>query len=107
MKSLVLVLSLATAPAALVLAACNATSSTAIPGRTLASFERYLTRSLTPTKARLHFGPPDEETGSGLRIFKYRLTDGGKIWLAFPGDAPITYAKLEARDGTMTDLPLD
>jgi hypothetical protein len=65
-----------------------------------------LTGRLTPAVARAQFGPPDEETGSGLRIYIYRLADGRRLWLGFPGDAPIVYAKVQAIDGAMSDLPL-
>ena len=109
MKRVLLAITLALTPAALPFAsACNSSSkaTTATPGRTLASFEPFLTRTLTPAAARQQFGAPDEETGSGLRIYKYRLDDGRTLWLGFPGDRPITYAKLETRDGTITDLTL-
>ena len=74
--------------------------------RNLQDFQPYLTMRLTPALARAQFGPPDEETGSGLRIYVYRLDDGRRLRLGFPGDAPIVYAKVEAHDGAMSDLPL-
>jgi hypothetical protein len=75
-------------------------------GRTLTAFQPYLTRTLTPVIARAQFGAPDVETGSGLRIYKYRLDAGRTLWLWFPGDEPIVGARLEATDGTFTDLTL-
>jgi hypothetical protein len=75
-------------------------------GRTLTAFQPYLTRTLTPAIARAQFGAPDVETGSGLRIYKYRLDAGRTLWLWFPGDDPIVGARLEATDGTFTDLTL-
>ena len=72
----------------------------------LTKFEPYLNSQLTPAIARARFGPPDEETGSGLRIFIYKLTDGRRLWLGFPGEAPITYARIEGVDGVFTDVPL-
>jgi hypothetical protein len=56
--------------------------------------------------ARSQFGSPDEITGSGLLIYKYRLGDGPTLWLGFPGEAAIVYARLESKDGTFSDLPL-
>jgi len=84
----------------------NSTPTSAREERTLASFQPFLTRALTPSAVRAQFGAPDEVTGSGLLIYKYRVDGGRTLWLAFPGEAPITYAKLEAKDGTLTDLAL-
>jgi hypothetical protein len=56
--------------------------------------------------ARARLGAPDEETGSGLIIYKYRLSGNRTLWLGFPGYAPITYAQLEAPDGTRSTLTL-
>ena len=80
--------------------------SSPAPVSALSRFEPYLNAQLTPAIARARFGQPDEETGSGLRIYIYKLTDGRRLWLGFPGDAPITYARIEGLDGTFTDLPL-
>ena len=92
--------------AATVSDACSRTPTSSPNERTLAAFEPFLTHQLTPASVRAKFGAPDEETGSGLRIFKYRLDAGRTLWLGFPGDAPITYAKLQAADGSVTDLTL-
>jgi len=86
--------------------ACGRTPTSSAEARPLAVFQPYLTRELTPAIARERFGSPDEETGSGLRIYKYRVEGGRTLWLGFPGDAPISYAKLESRDGTFTELAL-
>ena len=75
-------------------------------GSALSKFEPYLNAQLTPAIARARFGPPDEETGSGLRILIYKLNDGRRLWLGFPGEAPITYARVEGVDGVFTDVPL-
>jgi len=72
----------------------------------LDDFTPFLTRDLTPTRAVQRFGAPSEETGSGLRIFIYRLADGRQLWLGFPGEAPIMYARVRATDGSTTDLQL-
>lgn len=88
------------------LAACERQPASPSDSRTFAAFEPYLTRQLTPMEARKQFGSPDEETGSGLRIYIYRLDGNRELWLGFPGDAPITYAYLKASDGGVTDLPL-
>lgn len=86
--------------------ACNRGPMTSVQERQLSSIEPKLTRDLTPTSARAKLGAPDEVTGSGLIIYKYRVDGGRTVWLAFPGEAPISYAKLEARDGTVTELAL-
>ena len=102
-----IVLALALSVTAASSEACSTSSPTSSRDeRTLAAFQPYLTRTLTPAAARAQFGAPDEITGSGLLIYKYRLSDGRTLWLAFPGEAAITYAKLQAKDGTMTDLTL-
>ena len=75
-------------------------------GRQLDDFTAGLTSDLTPALARQRFGAPSEETGSGLRIYIYRLADGRQLWLGFPGDAPIVYARVRAVDGSMVELPL-
>ena len=74
--------------------------------RTLQSLQPLLTRQLTPAEARARIGVPDEETGSGLRIYIYNLEDGKRLWLGFPGDAPIVYARLQGPGGMMSDLEL-
>lgn len=75
--------------------------------RTLAMMTVRLTKELTPDAAAYFFGEPDEVTGSGLFIAIYRLSDGRRVWLGFPGNAPIVYAKVEDQAGTVTDLPLN
>lgn len=99
---------LITALAGLMLAApaCGGADTAPSQARTLAAFQPHLTMRLTPALARTQFGAPDEETGSGLRIYIYRLDDGRRLWLGFPGDAPIVYARIEAVDGAVSDLTL-
>ena len=106
MRRSVLALALCVAPVALV--GCNRAPVEAArqAGPKLDDFTPFLTRDLTPTLARQRFGAPSQETGSGLRIFVYRLSDGRELWLGFPGDAPITYAKVRSPDGSSVDLPL-
>lgn len=84
----------------------NSTPTSAPEARTLAAFQPFLTRALTPAAVRAQFGAPDEVTRSGLLIYKYRVDGGRTLWLGFPGEAPIVYAKLEGKDGTVTDLAL-
>ena len=86
--------------------ACRRVPAEAGSVRTVRDFEAQLTRRLTPELARRTFGAPDEETGSGLRIYIYTLDGGSRLWLGFPGDAPIVYAKLMAPDGSARDLLL-
>jgi hypothetical protein len=88
------------------LSACDHTTTAPAGLPSLLDFQPYLTTQLTPAAARARFGPPDEETGSGLRIYIYRLADGRRLWLGFPGDAPIVYARVQALDGAMSDLTL-
>jgi hypothetical protein len=76
-------------------------------GRNLADFERKLEKSLTPKIAEERFGRPDRIAGSGLIIYVYLLDDDREIWMGFPGNAPIIYAKLKAKDGSMRDLKLE
>jgi len=90
----------------LALSACDRQPIAPVRERTVEAFQPYLTRQLTPSEARRQFGPPDEETGSGLRIYIYRLDDSRELWLGFPGDAAITYARVKSADGSMTDLTL-
>ena len=86
--------------------ACNRTPTSSREDRPFSVFQPYLTRQLTPSAARTQFGAPDEITGSGLLIYKYRVAGGQTLWLGFPGEAAITYAKLQARDGALTELQL-
>jgi hypothetical protein len=88
------------------IAACERRPTTSSMARAAEAFQPYLTTDLTPASARARFGTPDEEAGSGLRIYIYRLEDGKQLWLGFPGDAPIVYAKVKGADGSVTDLPL-
>jgi hypothetical protein len=89
--------------------ACQSGSTT--PGdetstRTLASMRPLITRSLTPAAAGASFGKPDEITGSGLLIYRYRADSGRTVSLGFPGFAPIMYAKVLKASGEVEDLPL-
>jgi hypothetical protein len=86
--------------------ACASGPTTSSQERRLSAIEPMLTRDLTPASARAKLGAPDEVTGSGLVIYKYRVDGGRTLWLGFPGEAPISYAKVESRDGTFADLTL-
>ena len=86
--------------------ACTRAPTSSRSERSLSAFQPYLTHTLTPAVARSQFGSPDEVTGSGLLIYKYRLGGGPTLWLGFPGEAPIIYARLESNDGSFSDLPL-
>jgi hypothetical protein len=105
-RSITLALSLGTlAP----LAACNNSSSdpaaVAAP-RTVASMLPKLTRSLTPSGAEAVFGKPDEITGSGLLIYVYRAEEGKRVFLSFPGFAPIVSARAVDASGSAQELVL-
>jgi hypothetical protein len=105
LRSLALALTLG---AAAPVAACHGTSdpTSASEGRTVASMAPKLTRSLTPAGAEAAFGKPDETTGSGLLIYVYRAEQGRKVYLGFPGFAPIIYAKAVDATGGSVDLEL-
>ncbi len=49
--------------------ACSRPDTSPGQTRNLQDFQPHLTARLTPALARAQFGPPDEETGSGLRIY--------------------------------------
>ncbi len=89
----------------LLASACGETRTEPAP-RTLESMLPQLTRSLTPQGARDVFGAPDEQTGSGLIIYVYRVDQGRSVWLGFPGYEPIIYAKLRDPAGRDRELPL-
>jgi hypothetical protein len=93
----------------LALAACTSASSdpAAAPGpRTVASMVPKLTRSLTPAGAESAFGKPDEITGSGLLIYVYRAEAGRRVFLSFPGFAPIVAARAVDASGVVEELPI-
>ena len=69
-------------------------------------FKSKLNKPLTPAKAKVVFGKPDRDIGSGLMIFEYDLDDGSKIHLGFPGDVAILYARHVTKDGKTVDLLL-
>ena len=107
MHRFLLIRILAFALAAATVAGCRLeTMRDAESTRSLASMEAQLTRDLTPATARARLGAPDEELGSGLIIYKYRLAGRQTLWLGFPGFAPISYAQLEAADGSRSALTL-
>jgi hypothetical protein len=83
-----------------------ATPTPALSARSLAAMLPGLHGDLTATTAVAQWGEPDEVTGSGLLIYKYRLNDGLVLVLAFPGGGPISYARLESPDGATVDLDL-
>jgi len=65
-----------------------------------------LTKRLTPAGAEAAFGKPDETTGSGLLIYVYRAEAGRRVFLSFPGFAPIVSARAVDESGASQDLPL-
>ena len=80
---------------------------TATPaGRSLAAMLPDLHSGLTAAVATQLWGEPDEVTGSGLLIYKYRFADGLVLWLSFPGADPILGARLEGAGGAAIDLAL-
>jgi len=105
LRSLALALTLA---AVAPLVACNGSSNPAAASetRTVASMLPKITRSLTPAGAEAAFGKPDETTGSGLLIYVYRAEAGKKVFLSFPGFAPIVSAKAVDASGAVEDLTI-
>lgn len=88
-------------------AGCNTPDPAAAPApRTVASMLPHITRSLTPAAAEAAFGKPDEITGSGLLIYVYRVEEGKRVYLGFPGFAPISYATLFDAAGGSQPLTL-
>ena len=85
---------------------CRIVSTKGTEQRPLSDFEPHLTRDLTPARARALFGTPSEEAGSGLLIYVYELEGEGELWLGFPGEAPIAYAKVRSPDGGARDLAI-
>jgi Tol biopolymer transport system component len=80
--------------------------SSASGSRTLAAFLLGLHPNLTSKEAVATWGEPDELLGSGLLIYQYILSDGVRVWLAFPGDDPLVYARLVGVDGRIFELSL-
>ena len=74
--------------------------------RTVASMLPKLSRSLTPAIAETTFGKPDETTGSGLLIYVYHAEAGKRVFLSFPGFAPIMSARVQESTGASQELPL-
>lgn len=89
------------------LTACGRNLPSAPELPTLEAMRPHLTARLTPEEAERVLGTPDEITGSGLRIYVYRIEHRHRVLLGFPGSAPLVYAKLQAPDGQFTDLPLE
>jgi hypothetical protein len=91
----------------LLFAACtkSTTDPVAVP-LTVANMLPRLSRSLTPAAAEATFGKPNETPGSGLIIYVYDVEAGKKVYLGFPGFAPITYARLVDANGASQELPL-
>jgi hypothetical protein len=104
MRRIVFALGLALTTAGCGRSSTSATEANLAAERTLASVEPLITKDLTPDLARKRIGVPDEEPGSGLIIYKYRVDGGRAVWLSFPGFEPIIAARLENADGTMRDL---
>jgi hypothetical protein len=85
---------------------CRIVSTKGTEQRPLSDFEPHLTHDLTPARARALFGTPSEEAGSGLLIYVYELEEDRELWLGFPGEAPIAYAKVRSPDGSARDLTI-
>jgi dipeptidyl aminopeptidase/acylaminoacyl peptidase len=81
---------------------------TAVPydpyNRKLVNFLQALHPEMTSDEALSLFGEPDDITGSGLLIYQYSLNDSTSIWLAFPGQGPLTYAQLHTPTGKVFGL---
>lgn len=85
---------------------CRIVSTKGTEQRPLSDFEPHITHDLTPARAQALFGTPSEEAGSGLLIYVYELEGDRELWLGFPGDAPIAYARVRSPDGSARDLAI-
>jgi hypothetical protein len=93
--------------AAATTSACNnSPAPLAAEDRMLSRIEPLITRDLTPELARTRIGTPDEEPGSGLIIFVYRVDGGRTVWLSFPGYRPIVSARVHEPGGAVRDLAI-
>jgi hypothetical protein len=49
-------------------------------------------------------GQPDQDIGSGIHIYVYKLPDGGRVLIGTPDTKAVLYVKLETKDGKVEDL---
>jgi hypothetical protein len=63
---------------------------------------RSLHRGMTMEQARARLGQPTRETGSGIAIDVYRLSDGSEVWLGYGGRGGLIYAK-HGKDELLAD----
>jgi len=106
MRRFVFALGLALTTAACGNSSTSSTEAKVAAERTLARIEPLITKDLTPELARTRIGVPDEEPGSGLIIYKYRVDGGRTVWLSFPGFQPIIAAALEEANGARRELTI-
>jgi hypothetical protein len=102
-----LALALAAAMPACGGAKASGTPTETLDGRTLAGMLPYITKSLTPLLAEQRFGVPDARQNTGTVVMVYNVEEGKTVSLGFPAlDQTITFARLTAPGGTITDLPI-
>ena len=106
-RPVMLALALAVSVAGCGGAKVSGTPTETLDGRTLASMLPYITKSLTPLLAEQRFGVPDARQNTGTVVMVYNVEEGKTVSLGFPAiDQPITFARLTAPGGTVTDLPI-
>jgi hypothetical protein len=71
--------------------------------RRLESF-RDLKKGMSYAEAAAWVGEADEDIGSGIHIMVYRLDDGGRVLLGFPGFDRMVYARYQPKGGKDEDL---
>ncbi len=66
----------------MVIASCSKNDSEQ-DKRTLAYFTVHLKADMTYSAIENAFGKPDADTGSGIHIYVYKLTDDTEIWIGY------------------------
>jgi hypothetical protein len=71
--------------------------------RTIEIFER-VTAGMSMAEVMRLCGAPDEEVGSGIFIYLYRLSDGSFVRVGTPDKERLLYVVHVHRDGTTRDI---
>ena len=67
--------------------------------RSFEYFNKHLKANMKYTDIEQTFGKPDEDKGSGIHIYVYKLKDGSAIWIGYTDK--ILYAKQMDRKGKL------
>jgi hypothetical protein len=73
-------------------AAMLGASATEPPSRSVESF-RFIGSSITMQQVRAKLGAPDQDVGSGLYVYVYRLNDGSDVLIGSPDGSRILYVR--------------